>query len=149
MDYHPCRTERGGGFIFYNPWLRQKLDDNKALPRAETTRAAPDDLPSGWFYDGDDVERTPWDALRDYRPHSNVGMSSYQCRYYAGTPFGGDTNSNEIAQPAVVTQENERTPSPGSVNETTAVMRFLMDAAAITDCELSMALAGMRVKSFV
>lgn len=55
LDYHPGRTERGGDFLYYDPWSRQKIDEQAAASRASATRVILDDLECCWVHKKEDT----------------------------------------------------------------------------------------------
>lgn len=70
LEYDPRRTERGGDFLYYDPWRRQNLDEQTATSRASATRVVPAELECGWVHEDEGTERIPRDASRDYVPYS-------------------------------------------------------------------------------
>lgn len=51
-EHHPCRTGDGVDWVYFDPFLRRKIDDASAKSRVAAVRGIPDDCLNGW----DDVE---------------------------------------------------------------------------------------------
>lgn len=48
FDYHPGRIGTGVYFVYYDPWMRPKIDAETSKSSVATTRVVPDDVPIGW-----------------------------------------------------------------------------------------------------
>lgn len=128
---NPVLTGRGSDFVYYDPWRRQKIEEETASSSAVTTRVVPDNLSCGFTHVDEDVDRTPRDTSHDYVPYAYGATSHYQGSYYASPSSAGGTENDGVEQPAVMTQSNEETPKSGGAEDTTAERRFIEDAGVI------------------
>lgn len=65
LDYHPDTVEESAVFVFYDPWMRRKIDQHAETNRATVTFVAPDELLFGLVHKDRGVERRPFNVSGD------------------------------------------------------------------------------------
>lgn len=58
---HAIPVDERTDFVFYQPWMRRKIDQHTATNRESDIRVVPDDIPFGWVHEDYDTEHTPRD----------------------------------------------------------------------------------------
>lgn len=146
VDYHTCRTGPGGDFLYYDPWLRRKVDKPTAMSHAAATRVVPDDVQLGWVHVEDDTIRAPRDTTRDFiptppyepevMPAANPMMRSV--RDDRDTQLGAGPYRDPLPTKSQAVQENN---DSASSQDAVIIRRFL---GVLASADNSMSVAELR-----
>lgn len=139
MDHHLGRCDEGGDFIYYYPFARQIVDEGTAKSLLSAIRVIPDNAPTGWEHDENDVEWAPHDTIRDYRPGISMypPLSPIPHTHPASTPFrgmeggGGDVDFQPVGPP-VGGADPSGLVDGYTIDEMVAIRRFLTDAGVLS-----------------